>query len=144
MPPPMYQDAAADASASANGEHPSNSSLSPPLSVADHHDQTRPLMRVHMPMPEPETVQMAQLPQGRVEPEQLPTPFVSPYEGSVAVTPASSEGTGHAREHIGTGASRSSAAQPEASHRGGGGGGEGIHDGGAGADEPPPPYTLTA
>ena len=145
MPPPMYQDA--NASTSANGEqllpeHPSHSSLSPPLSVADHHDQTLPLMRMHMP--EPETVQMAQLPRGRIEPEQLPTPFVSPYEGSVAVTPASSEGTGHAREHIGTGASRSSAAQPEASHRGGGGGGEGIHDGGAGADEPPPPYTLTA
>lgn len=142
MPPPMYQDATV--SASANGaqllpEHPSsNSSLSPPLSVADHHDQTRPLM--HMHMPEPETVQMAQLPQGRVEPELLPTPFVSSYEGSV--TPVSSEGPGHAREYAGTGASRSSGAGPEVPRRGGGG--EGVHDGGAGADEPPPPYTLTA
>ena len=140
MPPPMYQDAAADASASANGEHPSNSSLSPPLSVADHHDQTRHLMRVHMPMPEPETVQMAQLPQGRVEPEQLPTPFVSPYEGSFA--PASGEGRGHARGQ--TGAAHSGGATPEASSRGGAG--EAVHDGGGGggADEPPPPYTLTA
>ena len=141
----MYQ----DATATANGaqllpEHPSsNSSLSPPLSAADHHDQTRPLMPMHMHMPEPETLQMAQLPQGRVEPELLPTPFVSPYEGSFAQ--ASGESPDHVRGHTGTGVSHSSGTGPEVPQRGGAGEGVQVHDGGAaGADEPPPPYTLTA
>ncbi|KAM5535770.1 hypothetical protein V8D89_010584 [Ganoderma adspersum] len=97
MPPPVYEDAGANANANERHtpDHPSNTSLSHSASVVDY-DQTRPLMH----MPEPETVQMAQLPRGRIEPELLPTPFVSPYEGSV--TPASSEGPEHARGQTST------------------------------------------
>ncbi|PIL33314.1 hypothetical protein GSI_04765 [Ganoderma sinense ZZ0214-1] len=145
MPPPMYQDALENAADEQAPDHDrtsnshSHASSSPPLSAADH-DPTRPLMH----MPEPQTIQMAQLPSGRIEPELLPTPFLSSYEGSHSATTPSSEGPGpgpvHAREH--TSASHPSGAGSEVRLNEAGRGG--AHEGGVGGDEPPPPYTLTA